>query len=141
MCLVSIQVTMSYFELYNEMIRDLLNPSSGLLDLREDNKGRNVVAGLSEVEAASTEDIMAMLVQGNKERTQEPTAANLTSSRYEFFFGIYQRLTVLRGKFIGDLSAIYQRLISYLSAIYRRFVSQLSAVNQPFIGHLSTIYR
>ena len=72
---------MSYFELYNEMIRDLLNPSSGLLDLREDNKGRNVVAGLSEVEAASTEDIMAMLVQGNLERTQEPTAANLTSSR------------------------------------------------------------
>ena len=77
------QVTMSYFELYNEMIRDLLNPSSGLLDLREDNRGRNVVAGLSEVEAASTEDIMAMLVQGNTERTQEPTAANLTSSRCE----------------------------------------------------------
>ena len=72
---------MSYFELYNEMIRDLLNPSSGLLDLREDNKGRNVVAGLSEVETASTEDIMAMLVRGNMERTQEPTAANLTSSR------------------------------------------------------------
>ena len=78
---ITSQVTMSYFELYNEMIRDLLNPSSGLLDLREDNKGRNVVAGLSEVEAASTEDIMAMLVQGNLERTQEPTAANLTSSR------------------------------------------------------------
>ncbi|KAK2820615.1 hypothetical protein Q5P01_023574 [Channa striata] len=31
-------VSMSYLEIYNEMIRDLLNPSSGFLDLREDSK-------------------------------------------------------------------------------------------------------
>ena len=93
---------MSYFELYNEMIRDLLNPSSGLLDLREDNKGRNVVAGLSEGEAASTEDIMAMLVQGNKERTQEPTAANLTSSRFLCpRVYLYKRIDEIAEMYIG----------------------------------------
>lgn len=75
------KVTMSYLEIYNEMIRDLLNPDSGFLELREDAKGNVQVAGISEVTARSTEEVMAMLVKGNLERTQEPTAANATSSR------------------------------------------------------------
>ncbi|XP_012943320.1 kinesin-like protein KIF19 [Aplysia californica] len=75
------KVTMSYLEIYNEMIRDLLNPDSGFLELREDAKGSVQVAGISEVTARSTEEVMEMLVKGNLERTQEPTAANATSSR------------------------------------------------------------
>ncbi|KAJ8319029.1 hypothetical protein KUTeg_004120 [Tegillarca granosa] len=74
-------VSMSYLEIYNEMIRDLLVPSAGILDLREDAKGGCHVAGLSEVKAKSTDDVMKMLIMGNKQRTQEPTAANKTSSR------------------------------------------------------------
>ncbi|KXJ07474.1 Kinesin-like protein KIF19 [Exaiptasia diaphana] len=77
---VKYKVTMSYLEIYNEMIRDLLNPASGILDLREDAKGVNV-AGLSEVEAKTTREVMSMLLMGNKQRTSEPTAANKTSSR------------------------------------------------------------
>jgi kinesin family protein 18/19 len=38
------------------MIRDLLNPSTGILDLREDAKGVNVT-GLSEVEARTTSEV------------------------------------------------------------------------------------
>ncbi|XP_053393592.1 kinesin-like protein KIF19 [Mercenaria mercenaria] len=75
------KVTMSYLEIYNEMIRDLLNPSSGILDLREDSKGGIQVAGLTEVKARSTDEVMRVLLQGNTQRTQEPTAANKTSSR------------------------------------------------------------
>lgn len=75
------KVTMSYLEIYNEMIRDLLNPDSGFLELREDAKGSVQVAGISEASARSTEEVMEMLVKGNLERTQEPTAANATSSR------------------------------------------------------------
>lgn len=49
---------MSYLELYNEQIRDLLNPSSGYLELREDSRGRNIqVAGLSEVSTTSTDEV------------------------------------------------------------------------------------
>lgn len=49
---------MSYLEIYNEQIRDLLNPSSGFLELREDSRGRNIqVAGLSEVSTTSTEEV------------------------------------------------------------------------------------
>ncbi|XP_013380933.1 kinesin-like protein KIF19 isoform X2 [Lingula anatina] len=74
------KVTMSYLEIYNEMIRDLLAPAAGYLELREDAKGVQV-AGLSEIMTKSTLEIMELLKEGNKERTQEPTAANKTSSR------------------------------------------------------------
>ncbi|XP_004080661.1 kinesin-like protein KIF19 isoform X2 [Oryzias latipes] len=74
-------VSMSYLEIYNEMIRDLLNPSSGFLDLREDSKGVIQVAGITEVSTINAQEIMELLVKGNKQRTQEPTAANQTSSR------------------------------------------------------------
>ncbi|MEQ2251012.1 Kinesin-like protein kif19 [Ilyodon furcidens] len=74
-------VSMSYLEIYNEMIRDLLNPSSGFLDLREDSKGVIQVAGITEVSTINAQEIMELLMKGNKQRTQEPTAANKTSSR------------------------------------------------------------
>ncbi|KAB0793661.1 hypothetical protein PPYR_13281 [Photinus pyralis] len=75
-------VTMSYLELYNEQIRDLLNPASGYLELREDSRGRNIqVAGLSEISTTSTNEVMLLLQKGNKARTVEPTAVNKTSSR------------------------------------------------------------
>ena len=49
---------MSYLEIYNENIRDLLNPSSGHLDLREDSKGQNIqVAGLSESTTKNTNEV------------------------------------------------------------------------------------
>ena len=97
--ILSTQVTMSYLEIYNENIRDLLEPSSGYLELRDESGGRNIqvrpnlqpgddhcdvtwqVAGLSEVATRSAEEVMRLLQRGNKERTQEPTAANKTSSR------------------------------------------------------------
>ena len=41
---------MSYIEIYNENIRDLLNPGAGPLELRDEGgTGPPVVAGLSEV--------------------------------------------------------------------------------------------
>lgn len=75
------QVSLSYLEIYNELIRDLLSPSNGFLELREDAKGGVQVAGISELIADTPEEVMYMLHKGNKERTQEPTKANKTSSR------------------------------------------------------------
>ena len=55
-----LKVTLSYLEIYNENIRDLLNPSSGYLDLRDqDAQGKNIhVAGLSEVATKNTEEVI-----------------------------------------------------------------------------------
>lgn len=71
----------SYLEIYNETIKDLLNPS-GPLELREDNREQRInVAGLSEIMATNRREVIQLLIRGNKARTIEPTAANQTSSR------------------------------------------------------------
>ncbi|XP_070316784.1 kinesin-like protein KIF19 [Odocoileus virginianus] len=74
-------VSMSYLEIYNEVIRDLLSPSSGFLDLREDSRGSIQIAGITEVSTSNAQEIMQLLTKGNRQRTQEPTATNKTSSR------------------------------------------------------------
>ncbi|XP_055254902.1 kinesin-like protein KIF19 [Moschus berezovskii] len=70
-----------WVKIYNEMIRDLLNPALGYLELREDSKGVIQVAGITEVSTINAKEIMQLLMRGNRQRTQEPTAANQTSSR------------------------------------------------------------
>ena len=68
-------------EIYNENIRDLIAGNDEPLDLREDPIKGPTVAGVLEVTASSTEEVMELLAKGNKHRTQEPTAANKESSR------------------------------------------------------------
>ena len=71
----------SFVEVYNENIRDLLGEGKDL-DLREDPVKGMCVAGVSEVSGLEkVEDIMDLLERGNRNRTTEPTAANITSSR------------------------------------------------------------
>ncbi|GMF27381.1 unnamed protein product [Phytophthora fragariaefolia] len=89
---VQYRVTVSFLEVYNENIRDLLSassscssastmPTSEFLDLREDPVRGSVVAGLSEVEASNAQEVMKLLRRGNKYRSQESTTANSVSSR------------------------------------------------------------
>lgn len=95
--LFKFQVSISYLEIYNELIKDLLNPGSGPLELREDHRGNQSVAGLSEVTALSKFDVISLLLKGNKARTVEPTAANQTSSRSHALLSI----TVLHSSLMG----------------------------------------
>ncbi len=84
----------SYLEVYNEMIRDLLgeNPTE-VLDLREDPVKGLAVAGLSERTGETAEQVMQYLFLGNKNRTQESTGANETSSRSHAVFQIVVEYT------------------------------------------------
>jgi len=81
-----VDVSLSFLEIYNEEIRDLLatpdayRPKGGLA-MREDDKRRIVVAGLVEVIPKSAEEVKAVVMAGNERRTQSPTHANATSSR------------------------------------------------------------
>lgn len=73
---------MSYLEIYNENIRDLLNPSAGTLDLRDEGgSGAPTVAGLSEIRATSAAHVSELLARGERARTAEVTHANDHSSR------------------------------------------------------------
>lgn len=44
-------------QIYNEMIRDLLNPSSGFLDLREDSRGSIQITGITEVSTSNAQEV------------------------------------------------------------------------------------
>ena len=76
------QVNLSYLEIYNENIRDLLTTklSETFLDLKETKKGV-VVPGITTVSAYSANDVLNFLTEGNKHRTCESTGANEVSSR------------------------------------------------------------
>lgn len=77
------EITLSYLEIYNETIRDLLVPGGskqGLM-LREDCNQAVTVAGLTSHHPKDVQEVMDMIVLGNEYRTVSPTAANATSSR------------------------------------------------------------
>ncbi|XP_018112945.1 kinesin-like protein KIF18A isoform X2 [Xenopus laevis] len=83
-------VAISYLEVYNEQIRDLLS-NSGQLAVREDAQKGVVVQGLTLHQPKSAEEILQMLDVGNKNRTQHPTDMNASSSRSHAVFQIYLR--------------------------------------------------
>ena len=77
------EVSLSYLEIYNETIRDLLvtgGSKQGLM-LREDANHAVSVAGLSSHHPQNVQEVMDMIVHGNENRTMSPTEANATSSR------------------------------------------------------------
>lgn len=63
------KIKLSYVEIYNETIKDLLTYDEDILDLREDPIRGNVVANVSEVIASSTKEVLKLLRIGNKNRT------------------------------------------------------------------------
>jgi hypothetical protein len=75
-------VSVSFMEVYNEQVFDLLEPTGKVLSVREDpERGVVVVAGLTQQQVASTDHVLQLLVNGNKNRKTESTMANQVSSR------------------------------------------------------------
>ncbi|XP_068025377.1 kinesin-like protein KIF18B, partial [Melanerpes formicivorus] len=84
----SCEVLVSYLEVYNEQIRDLLEPK-GPLPIREDPERGAVVQGLSIQQPSSAEQLLQMLLGGSRNRTQHPTDANASSSRSHAVLQVY----------------------------------------------------
>lgn len=101
-------VRLSYLEVYNESVKDLLSPGRPLV-LREDKQG-TVAAGLTHYRAYSAEEVMALLHQGNQSRTTEPTRVNETSSRSHAILQVVLEYKVNEGSSVvtrvGKLSLI-----------------------------------
>lgn len=86
-----VAITISYVEIYNEQIRDLLiqKENTGVyLDLREDPIKGVSLSGATEIKVDCVEEVMSLLFQGNKRRITEATNANQTSSRSHAVFQI-----------------------------------------------------
>ncbi len=105
---VAFEVTLSYVEIYNEHIRDLISYTGDTLDLREDPLKGPVVADVTQLKVTSTDHVMSVLAQGNANRTQESTAANAESSRSHAVLQILveQKARGADTKRVGKLSMI-----------------------------------
>lgn len=84
-------VGVSYLEVYNEQVMNLLT-KTGPLKLREDSNGV-VVSGLVLKPIYSAEELLELLALGNSHRTQHPTDANAESSRSHAVFQVHIRMT------------------------------------------------
>ncbi|XP_059061400.1 kinesin-like protein KIF18A isoform X2 [Achroia grisella] len=85
-------IGVSYIEVYNENVFDLLKPSNTPLQLREDSKYGVMVAGLTLNNIKTARELLNMLENGNKNRTQHPTDANAESSRSHAVFQVYVKM-------------------------------------------------
>ncbi|XP_073534919.1 kinesin-like protein KIF13A isoform X3 [Phyllobates terribilis] len=84
------KVEVSYMEIYNEKVRDLLDPkgSRQSLKVREHKVLGPYVDGLSQLAVTTFEDIESLMSEGNKSRTVAATNMNEESSRSHAVFNI-----------------------------------------------------
>jgi len=80
------KLSVSYLEVYNEQIHDLLSETTQNLELREDKDKQVVVSNLSVHYPVSVESVMDLLNKGNQKRIQFETDANSESSRSHAVF-------------------------------------------------------
>lgn len=86
-----ISVQVSYLEIYNETIKDLLNLGTNprSLTILENEHKEILVSNLTKVDTSNVDDVMDVIIKGNYNRTVSPTEANLTSSRSHAVLQVY----------------------------------------------------
>lgn len=100
--LKNIEIFVSFFEIYGNRCQDLLN-GRHRLNVREDGRGEVHVAGLQEFSVTSSEELLALVAQGNRLRTTQATETNDTSSRSHAICRVIVRTN---GKLLGHLSLV-----------------------------------
>lgn len=77
------KISISFLEIYNERIRDLLEPETNYkkLVIREDDNQHTTVANLSHHYPDTVQDVIDLVIRGNINRTTSATEANEVSSR------------------------------------------------------------
>ena len=89
----SCEIGISYLEVYNETVKDLLAPGA-LLDIRESGTA-TMIPGLSIHKPSGPDSILSLLSFGNGNRTQHATDANSESSRSHAVLQVNLYITTL----------------------------------------------
>lgn len=108
------KVEVSYIEIYNEKVRDLLCPrgNHATLRVREHKILGPYVEGLTKLVVSSFKDIETLMIEGNKSRTVAATNMNTESSRSHAVFNIvltrneYDKETESVGEKVSKLSLV-----------------------------------
>eukprot|EP00755_Sulcionema_specki_P037713 Sspe_Gene.109472::Locus_89615_Transcript_1_1_Confidence_1.000_Length_774::g.109472::m.109472/K10397/KIF6_9; kinesin family member 6/9 len=83
------QVSVSYMEIYNERLYDLLDPTTEDLLIQEDSKGCITVRGLTQRPVTTEAEALAHMFDGNANRAMADHALNANSSRSHTVFTIH----------------------------------------------------
>ena len=75
------KIKLSYLEIYNEQVKDLLVDNSENLMILEDQYKGVVIPDLTEIQLNNPSEIMKLIDQGNGRRTMASTSSNQFSSR------------------------------------------------------------
>ena len=104
----SFEVRLSFLELYNEEIIDLLSGTGISISIREERDGRIVWSGVREVKVKDLAEVMQLLHEGSARRKTGETGMNATSSRSHAIFA----LTLVQRKRAGAFPASTSQLTS-----------------------------
>jgi kinesin family protein 6/9 len=104
----SITFRVSYLEIYNEMMFDLLSPDlSSNLAIQEDARGSIVVKGLTQKICNNEEEALGYLFEGETNRTISQHRMNAASSRSHAIFSIYLEM---RSRVESTEKVIYSKI-------------------------------
>ncbi|CAO3589237.1 unnamed protein product [Absidia cylindrospora] len=110
---ITFAAEVSYIEIYNEKVRDLLNPKNkGNLKVREHPSTGPYVEDLSRLVVRSFDDINHLMDEGNKARTVAATNMNETSSRSHAVFTVF-----LTQKRLDDLTKLETEKVARISLV------------------------
>mmetsp|Transcript_28212 Transcript_28212/g.55504 ORF Transcript_28212/g.55504 Transcript_28212/m.55504 type:complete len:445 (-) Transcript_28212:459-1793(-) len=93
------RVMVSYMEIYNEQVRDLLSDKSEALKVREDPHHGFYVEFLTSEEVKNYEEMEKYMAIGESHRTVAATSMNAESSRSHSIFRInFEKVSTIKGK-------------------------------------------
>ncbi|KAF4982337.1 hypothetical protein FDECE_17535 [Fusarium decemcellulare] len=103
----TVQVSLSYYEIYNDKVYDLLEPPEKRtptgLPLRAEANGKTVVVGLSERACEDLKDFEKMYIEANNNRVTAATKLNAHSSRSHAILRV--KLTQTTGDMVRESTA------------------------------------
>ena len=94
----------SYMEIYNECVNDLLDSSNTNLKIREDPAEGYYVSGLKTMRVAAMEDVLKAITLGERSRHYRQTDIHDHSSRSHTIFRILLENRSKEGKRVADES-------------------------------------
>lgn len=103
-----VSVYLSYFEIYNENVRDLLSTTPAKTLALQDRGNETVIVDLTEYQPDSSDHVLQIIHKASHARTQAATAENATSSRSH---------AILQLRIEQKSMDTHQELISKLSLI------------------------
>jgi hypothetical protein len=85
---IQFQIIVSYYEIYCEKVRDLLNPMQTNMKVRESKTEGFIVQDVTEVYCTDKESVLRVIEMGKTNRVAAPTLMNAESSRSHSIFSV-----------------------------------------------------